>query len=37
MMLIITNITTEDVGEYSIKFDGFRLYNYNGDCEQKVL
>ena len=35
--LIITNITKEDVGEYSVKFDGLRLYHYNRDCEQKVL
>ena len=35
--LTITNITKEDVGQYSIKFDGLRLYQYNRDCEQKVL
>ena len=35
--LIITNITKEDVGNYSVKFGGLRLYQYNRDCEQKVL
>ena len=35
--LIITNITKEDVGECSDKFDGFGLYHYNGDGEEKVL
>ena len=35
--LIITNITKEDVGEYSVKFDGLRLCQYNRYCEQKVL
>ena len=35
--LVINNITDKDFGEYSVRFDGLRLYHYNKDCEQRIL
>uniref|UniRef100_A0A1X7T5V0 Ig-like domain-containing protein n=1 Tax=Amphimedon queenslandica TaxID=400682 RepID=A0A1X7T5V0_AMPQE len=35
--LVINNITDEDIGEYSVRFDGLRLYHYNKKCEDKLL
>ena len=35
--LVINTITDEDTGEYSVRFDGLRLYHYNKDCEQRIL
>ena len=35
--LVINNITNEDFGEYSVRFDGLRLYHYNKDCEERIL
>ena len=35
--LVIINITDKDIGEYSVRFDGLRLYHYNRDCEHKIL
>ena len=35
--LVINNITDKDFGEYSVRFDGLRLYHYDKDCEQKIL
>ena len=35
--LFINSITDKDFGEYSVSFDGLRLYHYDKDCEQKIL
>ena len=35
--LVITDITEEYYGEYSVRFDGLRLYHYNRNCEQKII
>uniref|UniRef100_A0A1X7SPR1 Ig-like domain-containing protein n=1 Tax=Amphimedon queenslandica TaxID=400682 RepID=A0A1X7SPR1_AMPQE len=35
--LVINNITDEDIGEYSVRFDGLRLYHYNKKYEDKLL
>ena len=35
--LVINNITDEDIGEYSVRFDGVRLYHYNKRCEVRLL
>ena len=35
--LVINNITDEDIGEYSVRFDGLRLYHYNKRCEDRLL
>ena len=35
--LVINNITDEDIGEYSVRFDGLRLYHYNIRCEDKII
>ena len=35
--LVINNITDEDIGEYSVRFDLLRLYHYNKDCQNKIL
>ena len=35
--LVINNITDEDTGEYSVRFDGLRLYHYNKKCEDKIV
>ena len=35
--LVINNITDEDIGEYSVRFDGLRLYHYNKRCEDKIV
>ena len=35
--LVITDITDEYYGEYSVRFDGLRLYHYNRNCEQKII
>ena len=35
--LVINNITNENFGEYSVRFDGLRLYHYNKECEEKIV
>ena len=35
--LVINNITDKDFGEYSVSFDGLRLYHYDKDCEERIL
>ena len=35
--LVINTITDVDIGKYSVRFDGLRLYHYNKDCEQRIL
>ena len=35
--LVINNFANKDIGEYSVRFDGLRLYHYDKNCEQKIL